>query len=207
MIAMIVAIWPRGEDSSDSDGYTEPVAGAPRATDAPVSDEELAQAHREAKIAPCPNTGGTPAAQSVLAGVTAPCLATGTGIDVGVATAGKPLVINIWAVWCYQCRKELPYFEEFARTAGDRVSVLGVHAEQGASNPVLVLKYLTEIGVHLPSVLDTKGQVEAAIGSPPLFPCTVLIRADGTVAKILPRLFHSPEEIADVVDEHLGVRV
>ena len=206
MVALIVAIWPRGDYPAPSQPGS-PVASGPRATDAPVSDDELAAARRDAAINPCPATGGVPGPHAVLAGITVPCLATGAPIDVGAATAGRPLVINIWATWCLPCRKELPYFEEFAQRAGDRVTVLGVHAAEGASSPVLVLKFLAENGIHLPSVLDTKGAVSAALGAPPVFPSTILVRPDGTVAKVLPILFHSPDQIAAAVAENLGVTV
>ena len=82
-----------------------------------------------------------------------------------------------------------------------------MHAAEGASSPVLVLKFLAENGIHLPSVLDTKGAVSAALGAPPVFPSTILVRPDGTVAKVLPILFHSPDQIAAAVAENLGVTV
>uniref|UniRef100_UPI003D8C3000 TlpA family protein disulfide reductase n=1 Tax=Gordonia sp. B7-2 TaxID=3420932 RepID=UPI003D8C3000 len=206
MLALIVAIWPRGGDPEPAKNTT-PIATGPRATDAPVSDAELARARQDAAIDPCPTSDAAPGPDAVLAGVVAPCLADGTPIDVGAATAQKPLVINIWATWCLPCRKELPYFEQFTRRAGDRVDVMGVHAQQGASSQVLILKYLSENGIHLPSVLDTDGKVSAALGAPPVFPSTILVRPDGTVAGILPILFHSPDEIAAAVSRYLGVTV
>ena len=121
--------------------------------------------------------------------------------------AGRPLVINVWAQWCGPCKTELPYFEEFAARAGDRVTVLALHAKEGGSNPFFPLTLLTEIGVRLPSVLDLDGKVAAAINAPRVFPSTVFLRPDGTVAEVYPGVFDSPEEIADSVAEHLGVRI
>ena len=40
--------------------------------------------------------------------------------------------------------------------------------------------------------------VAAALGVPRAYPSTVLVRADGTVAAVLPRVFESPDEVADV---------
>lgn len=57
----------------------------------------------------------------------------------------------------------------------------------GAGNPYLVLKFLSELGVRLPATLDTNGKIAAALRAPRVFPSTVLVRADGTVAKVLPR--------------------
>ena len=49
-----------------------------------------------------------------------------------VATAGRPLVVNIWATWCGPCRRELPVLDAFAARAGDSVTVLAAHDKQGA---------------------------------------------------------------------------
>ncbi|WP_238421693.1 TlpA disulfide reductase family protein, partial [Gordonia sp. 'Campus'] len=205
MIALIVAIWPRGDDSTPMSSAPPSASGA-RPQDAPVDEARVAAARTDAALPDCPVTGLPEAAGSVLAGVVEPCLGTGAPYDLGAATAGKPLVINVWAQWCGPCKTELPYFEEYAARAGDRVTVLALHAKEGGSNPFFPLTLLTEIGVRLPSVLDLDGRVAAAIKAPRVFPSTVFLRADGTVAKVYPGVFDSPDEIADAVNEHLGVR-
>ncbi|MCG7633071.1 MULTISPECIES: TlpA family protein disulfide reductase [Gordonia] len=206
MIALIVAIWPRGEDPAPMTG-TPSSASGPRPIDAPVDEARVAEARQAAALPECPVTGLPESPDSVLEGVVEPCLGTGAPYDLGASTAGRPLVINVWAQWCGPCKTELPYFEEFAARAGDRVTVLALHAKEGGSNPFFPLTLLTEIGVRLPSVLDLDGKVAAAIGAPRVFPSTVFLRPDGTVAEVYPGVFDSPEEIADSVAEHLGVRI
>jgi thiol-disulfide isomerase/thioredoxin len=117
------------------------------------------------------------------------------------------MLVNVWAHWCGPCRAELPVINDFAQQAGDRVRVLTVQGQEGAQNPFLSLNLLTEIGVHLPTVVDTDAEIAAALGVPRAYPSTVLVRADGTVAAVLPRVFDSTEEVADAVREHLGVSV
>lgn len=202
-VALIVAIWPRSETAPAA--TADPTSGV-NVTDAPVPDSQLAAARAAAKLADCPNAGAAPTARSVLAGVSAPCLASGAAYDVGRGTVGKPLLVNMWAVWCLPCRRELPVLQDYAKRAGDAVTVLTVHAVDGASSPYLVLKFLTELGVTLPTVLDTKGQVAAALSAPKVFPSTILVRADGTVAKVLPQIFESTDAIAAAVEANLGVR-
>nr|WP_040509844.1 TlpA disulfide reductase family protein [Gordonia soli] len=204
MIALVVAIWPRG-GGDDYGSATSARPSGPAATDAQVGDAELAAARRDAALADCPTGVAPQGPDAALAGITVQCLGTGAPTDVGTATAGKPLLINMWAVWCLPCRRELPELAAYAQRAGDKVDVLTVHAQEGAQNPYLVLKFLTEVGVRLPTVLDTRAQIAAALRVPKVFPSTVLVRPDGTVAKVLPQVFENPDEIASAVREHLGV--
>lgn len=205
ILALVIAIWPRGADSDPGGPATSPTATGLRATDAQADDAQMAQARQDAALPPCPETGLPEGAGSVLAGVSVPCLADGADYDVGTGTAGRPMVVNMWAVWCLPCRRELPVVDSYAQRAGDAVTVLAVHAQEGAQNPYLALRFLIENGVHLPSVLDTDAAIAAALGAPRVFPSTILVRADGTVAKVLPQVFDTPDEIADVVQQYLGV--
>lgn len=203
ILALVVAIWPRDTDAGIATPSPEPTGA--RATDAQVSDDELAQARETAGLPPCPVTGQPAGPESVLAGIEVPCLGTGETYDIGAATAGKPMLINLWAHWCLPCQHELPLLEDYAAQVGDQLTVLAVHDRNGA-NPFLALTLLTEIGVQLPSVLDPQGQIAAALKVPQVLPTTVLVRADGTVAKIEPTVFDTVEEVADVVADNLGVR-
>jgi len=207
VVALIAAIWPRGSGSSDDGlGAGSPAASAgpiPGAT-ASVSADDLSAARDRAALAPCP-TGTAPAPQNaVLKGVTAPCLGGPGTVDLGSATAGKPLLINFWAPWCLPCRKELPSIADFARVAGDRVQVLAVQAKEGSENPVLALGLLSEIDVHLPSVVDSRSTIAAALGAPRAYPVSILVRADGTVAKVLPTVFADTQAVTDSVNQYLG---
>lgn len=204
VIALVVAIWPRSQDATSEQVAPDPSVA--NVTDAPVPASQLAQARAQAKVADCPTSGLAQGASSVLRGVSAPCLATGAAYDVGAGTAGKPLLINMWAVWCLPCRRELPVLQDYAKRAGDSVTVLTVHAVDGAKSPFLVLKFLTEIGVTLPTVLDTDARIAAALSAPKVFPSTILVRPDGTVAKVLPQVFENTDAIAAAVETNLGVR-
>ena len=80
-----------------------------------VDTPDLRQAKKEAGVEPCrPGTGA-----SDLPAVTLPCF--GGGPDVDLSTLEGPLVVNLWAVWCGPCRKEMPVLEEFHQQYGDRV--------------------------------------------------------------------------------------
>ncbi|MFT3660356.1 MAG: TlpA disulfide reductase family protein [Gordonia sp. (in: high G+C Gram-positive bacteria)] len=205
MVALIYALWPR-------DGAADTAGGGPPSSTRGVTDEAvpasmLAQARTEAALPPCPRSTAPVPGGAALKNVSALCLADGERVDLGAATAGRPTVINLWAVWCLPCRRELPLFAELSERAGDRLDVLAVHARDGGAKPYAILKFLTEVGVRLPTVTDVDGSVAAALAAPRVFPSTLLLRADGTVAATLPRVFDSYDDLASVVEKELGVDV
>jgi hypothetical protein len=65
---------------------------------------------------------------------------------------------------------------------------------------------LAELGVHLPTLQDGRRRIAAALQVPNVMPATVVLRADGSVAEILPRSFATADEIAAAVDPKIGVR-
>lgn len=203
VIALIVAIWPR----SDSDTPDPSATGGSAPTAAPVDRRAqddagaLAPLRETAALEPCPGATGS-APGGPLAGSTFECVGDGSTVDLASALAGKPAVVNLWAWWCGPCAEELPVLQDYAQRAGDAVTVVTVHTDPNESN---ALGRLIDYDVHLPGVQDGSGRVQAAVGAPAVLPVTVLLRADGSVAKVLPQPFRSADEVAAVVDEHLGV--
>lgn len=204
VVALIVAIWPRdkGDDADVADypGANRPTSQQERRGD--DTAEALAPLRADAALAACPTPTAPVPDGSVLKGITLECIGDGSRVDLGAALAGKPVLLNIWAYWCGPCREELPYLQQYSAQAGDAVTVLTVHTDSNEANG---LARLAEYDVHLPGVQDGSARVQAAVGSPAVLPVSVLIRPDGTVAKILPQQFRSVGEIADVVQQYLGV--
>lgn len=208
-VALIVAIWPRGSVAFDPDASTEPPPGnavSAGSGDA-VSQEELTRARQNAALDSCPVSGLADPITSPMAGISLPCLADGRLIEMAGVTAGMPLVLNVWAYWCGPCRKELPVVAEFAATATGKVQVLTVHGQDGAQDPTRALTMLADIGVRLPAVVDIDAQLARVLRIPRVYPCTVLIRADGSVAAVLPQVFDTRTELAAAVEKHLEVAV
>lgn len=52
----------------------------------------------------------------------------GTPFDVSVFD-GKPIFLNIWATWCPPCLEEMPHLNELYQEYGDRINIIGLHAE------------------------------------------------------------------------------
>lgn len=210
VVGLIVAIWPRG-GGVDSGTSTPPVNTSGEPTSMPSADKQdtdtasaLAGPRARAALEPCPTPQPGVTAQGPLAGVVLECLGDGSRVDVGAALAGRPALINIWAYWCAPCAEELPAMQEFARRAGAAVQVLTVHRDPGEAN---ALDRLADLGVRLPGVQDGAGRVAAAVHAPSVLPVSVLLRADGTVAAVLPVPFTDADQIAEAVRDKLGVTV
>jgi thiol-disulfide isomerase/thioredoxin len=180
---------PRGQD---------PVAARERRdADTPAA---LAELRRQAQLPPCPTAGSGPGMPE-LAGITLEC--SGAGVPVGAVLAGRQVVLNLWAYWCGPCADELPAMAEVQRRAGDRLTVVTVHQDE---NEAAGLAKLAELHVRLPMIQDGARRIAAALKSPNVMPTTILIRADGSVARVLPRSFTSADEIGAEVEQALGVR-
>jgi thiol-disulfide isomerase/thioredoxin len=136
-----------------------------------------------------------------LTGVTLECAGDGTSVDVATALAGRRTVLNLWAYWCAPCAQELPAMADYQRRAGPDVTVLTVHQDE---NETAALLRLAELGVRLPTLQDGRRLIAAALRVPNVMPATVVLRADGSVAEVLPRSFASADEIAAAVDPKIG---
>lgn len=78
---------------------------------------------------------------------------------------GRPMVINFWASWCTECRKEHPLLMAAHDRLGDRVSFVGVVFQDSAAN---ARNYLVEMGDvpagSYPNLLDPSSQTAIDYG-------------------------------------------
>ena len=91
---------------------------------------------------------------------------------------------------------------EYQRRVGPEVTVLTVHQDE---NEAAALLRLAELGVRLPTLQDGRRSIAAALQLPNVMPATVVLRADGSVAEILPRSFATADEIAEAVNPAIGM--
>lgn len=80
------------------------------------------------------------------------------------ALCGSPVVLNIWATWCYACRREMPllsrtYQEKKARG----LKLIGVDLAEPVSR---VRAFLDQVPVSYPIWLDPQGQDAGSSPSP-----------------------------------------
>ncbi|MEU0498510.1 TlpA disulfide reductase family protein [Mycobacterium sp. NPDC006124] len=202
VVALVVALWREIGAEDPVAGTGGPSVGVAREHRDADTAEALAGPRAKAALPPCPapSAGPSPVA---LNGVTVECAADGARADVGAIVAGHNVVLNLWAYWCGPCADELPAMAEYQRRMGPAVTVLTVHQDE---NETAALLRLAELGVELPTLQDGRRLVAAALKVPNVMPATVVLRSDGTVAKILPRAFTSADEIAAAVNPAMGVR-
>lgn len=158
--------------------------------------QDLTALRERAALPPCRVAPGAPG-PAALRGVTAECAADGAPVDVAGMFAGRRVVLNLWAYWCGPCRDELRAFAEYQRRAGPGVTVVTVHQDH---NEAAGLSLLAELGVRLPTLQDGDRRLAAALRVPNVMPATVVLNADGSVARILPQPFATAEEIAAAVE-------
>ncbi|MDT7732042.1 MAG: hypothetical protein QOK45_2295, partial [Mycobacterium sp.] len=198
VVALGVALWTQLGDDGSPTGSIWPG----RARDHRDADtaQALAGPRASADLSPCPPAGTGPGPEQ-LRGITLECAGDGTTLDVAAASAGRATVLNLWAYWCAPCAEELPAMAEYQRRAGTGVTVLAVHQDE---NEAAALLRLAELGVRLPTLQDGRRLVAAALAVPNVMPSTVVLRADGSVAEVLPRSFTSADEIAAAVGPTVG---
>jgi thiol-disulfide isomerase/thioredoxin len=102
--------------------------------------------------------------------------------EVGLAAAGRPVVINFWASWCPPCRTEQRGLERASQElAADGVRFVGVNVRDDRA---AAGAYLDEFGVTYPSVYDREGRLVQALGreAPQWPPWTLVVDGQGRVA-------------------------
>jgi peroxiredoxin len=93
---------------------------------------------------------------------------------------GEVVLLNVWATWCYPCRREMPGLEELHRElegAGLRVIAVSVDAAGAAGE---IRDFLDELGLTMAILHDSRGDVSRTFSTMGV-PETFLIGADGTL--------------------------
>ncbi len=97
--------------------------------------------------------------------------------------AGKIVVLNFWATWCEPCREEMPELSALHQIyQGKNVVVLGVAIDDVAT----IDEFLKETKVSYPLFAAEMQGMEIASNlgnNKGVLPYTVIIKADGSVAK------------------------
>lgn len=112
---------------------------------------------------------------------------------------GTPLVINLWASSCVPCVTEMPAFEQVHHEYGDRVAFVGIDTTEGID---LGRGRAASTGVTYDLLSDPQGLVARSIGATNL-PATLLVRSDGTIARVRFNGMVDPDDLRHWIDQDL----
>ncbi|GAA1913755.1 hypothetical protein GCM10009737_13850 [Nocardioides lentus] len=172
--------------------------------DVDVDTPALRRATEAAGVEDCPEVA--PDATAVPGGlpdVTLPCFGGGGSVD--LSGLRGPMVISVWAAWCGPCREEMPQLQAFHERYGDEVALLGIDFQDVQTDEAMDL--IEETGATYPQVADPSAAIDGAEPFPRLagIPFLAFVDADGVVTHREFVIIDSPEQLADLASEHLGV--
>jgi len=167
-----------------------------------VADHQLVAFKRQTRVPDCPAVSSS-GVEGGMPGVTLPCLGGGRSVD--VAGLRGPMIVNFWASWCADCRREMPALAAYARNQS-RVKVLGVDYLDPQPGAALELAKSSRVGY--PLLADPTGALDKAGPLPhiPGLPLTVFLDAKGSIAHIEAGAMLSEKDVAAAAQKYLGIR-
>jgi thiol-disulfide isomerase/thioredoxin len=181
-------------------GGTGSTSGSTAQSGVDVGDHELVAFKRTTDVPGCPRVGS----QGVDGGmprVTVPCLGGGRSVD--VAGLRGPMIVNFWASWCGDCRKEMPALASYARSQ-KQVKVLGVDFLDPQPGAALELARQSKVGYAL--VADPTGALDKASPLPhiPGLPLTVFLDRSGRIAHVEAGAMLTEDDVRRAAQQYLG---
>jgi len=93
----------------------------------------------------------------------------------------KAIVLSFFATWCQPCKEDLKYLQGLQGQLGSQgFQVLAVHTQDPSAKAEGIQKFLEELKISLPVLLDEYGIIGKRYGVTAL-PCNVLIDKEGTL--------------------------
>ncbi len=73
----------------------------------------------------------------------------------------KPVVVNFWASWCPNCRRDMPKLNGFYEKYMDKIEVIGINLKEKES---VVQEFATARNISFPIAFDPSGRASNAFG-------------------------------------------
>lgn len=94
----------------------------------------------------------------------------------------KVVLVNIWATWCTECRRELPTVQKmYEKFGGEDFEVLAVSID--AAGAKAIIPFMKELGLTFPALMDKTGSIQLLYGTTGV-PETFIIDKNGKVAYV-----------------------
>ena len=107
----------------------------------------------------------------------------------------KPVVVDFWASWCPNCRRDMPNLNRFYEKYKDKVEVIGVNLQERES---VVEDFIKSRQIAFPIAFDPGGYASSAFGI--RYTNThILIDKDGNLLRTIPGDI-SETDIASLID-------
>jgi thiol-disulfide isomerase/thioredoxin len=108
------------------------------------------------------------------------------------ALHGFPIVVNVWASWCGDCRVEFPILQRLAARYGKRVAFLGINSQDSDD---AAATFLREAPVPYPSYTDPEKQIASSLKAVGL-PDTAFYDPSGKLAHLKIGPYEKGSELA-----------
>ena len=106
----------------------------------------------------------------------------GGSISLAEYKGKKPVIVDFWASWCPNCRRDIPHLNSFYQKYKDQVEVIGINLQE---DPSAVQNFVSSQGVSYPIALDPNWQASRAYGVQ-YTNYHVLIDKNGDIVRVIP---------------------
>jgi thiol-disulfide isomerase/thioredoxin len=139
--------------------------------------------------------------KSVVKGITLECV---DGSPGAIAESLRgPMILNVWGSWCTACLDEMPEFVSFYSKAKGKVQLVGVAVEEAsAANSQ---RFIKENGMTWPNYYDRDSKTRGYFGMG--VPVTLFINASGATVFKKIGVIKSVDELTELTEKYLGVKI
>ncbi|MBI4239398.1 TlpA family protein disulfide reductase [Candidatus Uhrbacteria bacterium] len=94
----------------------------------------------------------------------------------------KPVILDFFATWCPNCRRNAPHLSELYKKYTDKIEVIGINLQE---DPSVVRKFASDYSLAFPIALDPSGDVARQFDVR-YTNMHVLIAVDGAIIRTIP---------------------